>query len=84
MMQTENSDNRQSNSVAEFLREIELIRGDSKEVSFLDAVVHYCEQKNLDIDEVGNFIKKNVLLKSKIQEDAESLNYIEKSSQLPL
>ena len=79
-----NSDAIQSSDVARFLIEIESIRGNSNEVSYLDAVVHYCEKKNIEIESIGDFIRKNALLRSKIQEDAESLNYLEKSAQLPI
>lgn len=83
-MQSINNDALQSKDVAKFLREIEIIRGNSGEVSYLDAVVHYCEKKELEIESIGDFIRKNALLRSKLQEDAESLNFLEKSSQLPL
>jgi hypothetical protein len=79
-----NSDAIQSSDVARFLIEIESIRGNSNEVSYLDAVVHYCEKRNIEIESIGDFIRKNALLRSKIQEDAESLNYMEKSAQLPI
>jgi hypothetical protein len=79
-----NSDAIQSSDVARFLIEIESIRGNSNEVSYLDAVVHYCEKRNIEIESIGDFIRKNALLRSKIQEDAESLNYLEKSAQLPI
>jgi len=79
-----NSDAIQSSDVARFLIEIESIRGNSNQVSYLDAVVHYCEKRNIEIESIGDFIRKNALLRSKIQEDAESLNYLEKSAQLPI
>jgi len=83
-MQSINNDALQSKDVAKFLKEIEIIRGNSEEVSYLDAVLHYCEKKDLEIESIGDFIRKNALLKAKLQEDAESLNFLEKSSQLPL
>lgn len=73
----------QSNAVSEFLEEIEKIRLVSK-TDYMDAVLHYCEKHDLDIESVAQFIKKNSLLKAKIQEEAEELNYLEKSAKLPI
>lgn len=73
----------QSNAVSEFLEEIEKIRAISK-TDYMDAVLHYCEKNDLDIDSVAQFIRKNSLLKAKIQEEAEQLNYLEKSAKLPI
>lgn len=73
----------QSNAVSQFLFEIEKIRNNG-EVNYMDAVIHYCEKMNLEIESIGEFIRKNALLKAKIQEEAEQLNFLEKSAHLPL
>ena len=49
-----------------------------KRISYLDAVLHYCENNDIDTASVGPLINKS--LKEKIQLEAEKLNLIEKSS----
>lgn len=76
-------DSLQSQNVLEFLTEIEDIRRRDK-VEYMDAIVHFCEKNDIEIEVMASFIRKNVLLKSKIQEEAEALNILPKSSRLPL
>ena len=66
-----------------FLTEIEDIVWD-KDVNYIDAVIIWCEKHNLEIDVIGNLIKRNPVLKGKIMIDAEDLNYMEKHSRLPV
>ena len=49
-----------------------------KRISYLDAVLHYCEDNDIDTASVGPLINKS--LKEKIKEEAEKLNLVERSS----
>lgn len=49
-----------------------------KKIPYLDAVVKFCEENDIDTSTVGPLINKQ--LKEKIQLEAEKLNLIEKSS----
>ena len=49
-----------------------------KRISYLDAVLHYCENNDIDIASVGPLINKS--LKEKIKAEAEKLNLVERSS----
>jgi len=49
-----------------------------KKISYMDAVIHYCENNDIDTATVGPLINKS--LKEKIQIEAEKLNLVEKSS----
>mgnify|MGYP001401216814 FL=1 len=49
-----------------------------KRISYLDAVLHYCEKNDIDTASVGPLINKS--LKEKIKEEAEKLNLVERSS----
>lgn len=69
--------------VKTFLVEIEQLCRDEK-VTFMDAVLHYCEKNNVEIESVAQYIRKNVVLKARLQEDAEELNYLQKTSRLPI
>ena len=58
----------------------ELVR--TKNLTHMEAILYYCEQNMLEPESVTKWIDK--CLKEKIQLDAEKLNYLRKTSQLPL
>ena len=58
----------------------ELVR--TKHLTHMEAIIYYCEQNMLEPASVTKWIDK--CLKEKIQLDAEKLNYLPKTSQLPL
>ena len=49
-----------------------------KRIPYLDAVVKYCDENEIDTATFGPLINKQ--LKEKIQREAEKLNLVEKSS----
>ena len=49
-----------------------------KRMSYMDAVLEYCKENDIDTASVGPLINK--ALKKKIKEEAEKLNLVEKSS----
>jgi len=55
-----------------------------KDVSYMDAVLMYCEDNEVEFEVAASLISDN--LKSKIQIEAESLNFLPKSNttKLPL
>jgi hypothetical protein len=67
----------------------EIIRGIEKlviekELNYIDAAVHYAESNNMEIETVANIIKLSSVVKTHIQAEAEALNFLPKSAQLPL
>ena len=58
----------------------ELVR--TKNLTHMEAIIYYCEQNMLEPASVAKWIDQ--CLKDKIQLDAEKLNYLPKTSQLPL
>ena len=58
----------------------ELVR--TKTLTHMEAIIYYCEKNMLEPASVTKWIDK--CLKEKIQMDAEKLNYLPKTSQLPL
>jgi len=50
----------------------------SKKISYIEAVINYCEEHEIDMSSVGSLINKS--LKEKIKLEAEKLNLIERSS----
>ena len=51
-------------------------------MSYMDAILHYCDENKIDPAEVGKYISKS--LKEKITIEAQGLNLIEKGGKLPL
>lgn len=49
-----------------------------KKITYMDAVVSYCEKNDIDPSSIGPLVNKS--LKEKIKEEAEKLNLVEKSS----
>ena len=49
-----------------------------KKIPYMDAILKFCEDNEIDPSSVGSLINKS--LKEKIQLEAEKLNLIEKSS----
>jgi hypothetical protein len=55
-----------------------------KDISYMDAIIEYCEHNDVEIEVAASLISNN--LKSKIQLEAEDLNFLPKSNttKLPL
>lgn len=70
-------------SSSEFAREIETLVKD-KQMDYMDAVLMYCEQYQLEIDSIASMVKSNQTLKAKIQTEAEDLNFLPKTARLPI
>jgi len=48
----------------------------------MDAIIHHCEQTGMEVDVASTLISS--ALKAKIREEAQDLNLLKRSSQLPL
>ena len=53
-----------------------------KNLSYIDAVVHLCDDTNIDPEDVSKFISS--ILKDKIEAEARNLNYLPKLNTLPV
>ena len=62
---------------------IEKIALDNK-IPYMDAIIHYCEINSYEIEVIANVVKKSPTIKSKLQYEAEELNFMKKSARLPL
>lgn len=54
------------------------------EVTFMDALVHYAQKYDIEIELIGDVVKRSPMLKAKIREDAERLRMVEKTVRLPV
>jgi hypothetical protein len=64
-------------------KEIERLTKGGK-VDIIDAICHYCSENSIDIETVAAIVKKNAVLRAKIQVEAENLNILKPSAKLPL
>ena len=64
-----------------FMENIESLVQKTK-MSYIDAVMYYCEENKLEPETAGKMIGGK--LKQNIQEEAEDLHLIQKTSKLPL
>ena len=61
----------------------EMCSGES--IEYIDAVIVWCERNNIELEFIAGVIKKDPLIKSKIQLEAEQLNFIKPAgSRLPI
>ena len=65
-----------------FAQESETLVLENKEMNYIDAIVFFCEQNNVDIESVPKLISKP--LKEKIKYDAQQLKFMKKTSRAKL
>lgn len=70
-------------SSLEFPEQIESIVRDHS-LSYMEAVLHWCEERGYEADAGGDMVKKYPSIKSKIEREAQDLNFIKKRARLPL
>ena len=68
-------------TTARFSQDVEKIAYENK-MNYIDAIVHYCETNEIEIESVSKLISKP--LKEKLKYDAQKLNYIKKTSRAKL
>lgn len=54
------------------------------DMDYIDAVLHFCQINNVEIESVASIIKNNLNFISVIQAEAEQLNYLPKTDRLPI
>ena len=69
---------------ARFAEAIESLVLNNKEMNYIDAIIHFCDKNNIDVESVPKLISKP--LKEKIKYEAQELNFLKRSSRarLPL
>jgi len=65
-----------------FAQEIETLVHSHDDMSYIDAIVHFCELNKIDVESVPKLISKP--LKEKIKYEAMELNFLKKSSRAKL
>ena len=68
-------------TTARFSTEVEtLVNSDS--MSYIDAIIHYCDNNDIELETVSKLISKP--LKEKLKHEAQQLNYMKKTSKAKL
>jgi hypothetical protein len=62
----------------------QFIKHVNKVLSYIDALVHYADTHDIEIEVIGEMIRRSPILKSKVRDDAEKLKLVEESKKLPL
>ena len=52
--------------------------------SYIDALVAYADQNNIEMQLIGDIVKRSPVLKAKVRQDAEDLRLLEKTKRLPV
>ena len=65
-----------------FTQEIENVVTNNSNMSYIDAVVYFCEKNSIDVESVSKLISKP--LKEKLKYEAQELNFLKKSSRAKL
>jgi hypothetical protein len=68
-------------TTAKFSQDVEKIAYENN-MNYIDAIVHYCETNEIEIESVSKLISKP--LKEKLKYDAQKLNFIKKTSRAKL
>ena len=55
-----------------------------KNLEYIDAIVHWCELNNFEVETAAEIIKKDPVIKSKIEFEAENINVLKRSARLPI
>ena len=67
---------------ARFAQEIESLVQVNKDMNYIDAIVYFCDNNNIDVESVPKLISKP--LKEKIKYEASELNFLKRSSRAKL
>ena len=67
---------------ARFAQEIETLVYENKEMNYIDAIIHFCEQNAIDLESVPKLISKP--LKEKLKYEAQELNFLKRTSRAKL
>jgi len=69
-------------TTAKFSQEVERIVLNNNDMNYIDAIIHYCDQNEIELETVPKLISKP--LKEKLKYDAQELNFIKRTSRAKL
>ena len=68
----------------EFSLIIEGVVKDKRPITYMDAIIWYCEQNKIEVESVGRLISKALKEKIKVESSKANLIKIEKTGKLPV
>jgi hypothetical protein len=66
-----------------FMQDIEKLCR-TKNMEYIEAIIHWCDQNKLEVEFAASMIKKDLVMRSKVQVEAENLNVLKKPAKLPI
>ena len=69
-------------TAARFSQDVEKLLLNNSDMNYIDAVIHYCEINEIEIESVSKLVSKP--LKEKLKYDAQKLNFMKKTSRAKL
>ena len=66
-----------------FYEEIEALAQKTNN-SYLDAILHWCDTRNIEVEYVAGLIENNLALRAKLQGEAENLHFLRRTARLPI
>lgn len=55
-----------------------------KGVPYIDAILEYAQRNEIEVEVIGEIVRNSPILKSKVYEEAEVLNLVEREARLPV
>lgn len=56
----------------------------NEDVTIMDALIHYADKNDLEIELIGEIVRRSPVLKAKVREDAERIRMVERTARLPV
>ena len=69
-------------TAARFSQDVEKLVLNDSDMNYIDAVIHYCEINEIELESVSKLVSKP--LKEKLKYDAQKLNFMKKTSRAKL
>ena len=69
-------------TAARFSQDVEKLVLNNSDMNYIDAVIHYCEVNEIELESVSKLVSKP--LKEKLKYDAQKLNFMKKTSRAKL
>jgi hypothetical protein len=69
-------------SQSKFSQDIEKIYKENVDMNYIESIIYYCENNNIDIESISKLVSKP--LKEKLKYEAMELNFLKKSSRAKL
>jgi hypothetical protein len=62
----------------------EISRYINEDVTYIEALVVFAEKHDIEVELIGEIVRRSQVLKSRVRDDAEKYNLMEKTAQLPV